>query len=142
MSERKYRENRTIASIHEWHGRNFTLLEHLRSTRCVSEDPIIARCHSVLEFYIDHGVMILNAEALRDLLAIDESGASTETTAVTKTSVNTASHLLDLILTNATLEELLIGFHNNQYIMICHAATELLHVSILVKLLFSRHFSY
>lgn len=74
--------------------------------------------------------MILNAEALRDLLAIDQSGASAETTEVAKASVNTASHLLDLILTNSTLEELLIGFHNNQYIMICHAATEILHVSL------------
>lgn len=129
MSERKYREDKTIASIYEWHGRNFALLEQLRNTRCVSDDPVIARCHSVLEFYIDHGVMILNAEALRDLLAIDQNGACSETTEVTKTSVNTASHLLDLTLTNTKLEELLIGFHNNQYIMICHAATEILHVS-------------
>lgn len=128
LAQRRRGDNKTLASIFEWHAHYFALLEQTRNERCTSDGLPSAKSLPVLAFYIDHGIMMLNAEALRDLLACDECATSVELTAVSKMSVDVASRLLDLMLTDDTMRELLIGFHNNQYIMICHAATEILHV--------------
>lgn len=72
--------------------------------------------------------MMLNAEALRNLLSVDEGATSRETRLVSQNSIEIACHLLDLAFSPEGLGPFLVGFQNNQFIMICHAATEILQV--------------
>lgn len=103
----------------------------MRRIRCEPDTLPSARSLPALAFYVDHSILILNAEAIRDLVALEESNTpmSVELATISKRSVDVASRLLDSLLNDEFLLELFIGFHNNQYIMICHAATEILHVS-------------
>lgn len=78
---------------------------------------------------MDHSLLVLSAQALRDIAAINEPTTSTATLTISRRTLEVATRSLDLVLTDRTMCELLLGFHNNQYIMICHSATEILRVS-------------
>lgn len=137
LAQRKRGLNKTLARIFEWHQHYFELLNQTRNMRCAPDELPSSKSLPVLAFYIDHGIMMLNAEALRNLLSIDECATSSETKSVYKMSVDVASRLLDLAFANDGLGQLLIGFQNNQFIMICHAATEILQVRLLFSFLAS-----
>lgn len=79
---------------------------------------------------MDHNLLVLNAQALRDLSAIDDSVRSAEFSTITHRTVAVANRVLDLVLLDKTFREMALGFHNNQFIMICHASTEIIHVSL------------
>lgn len=82
-----------------------------------------------MAFYIDHGIMVLNAEAARSLLALADGATTTDFNTVSHISVKVASRLLSLAFDAENgLGQYLIGFQNNQLIMICHAATDILQV--------------
>ena len=79
---------------------------------------------------MDHSLLVLNAQALKDMTAADDSVVSTAVLTVVRTTIQVASRALDLVLADRTMTELLLGFQNNQYIMICHAITEILRVRL------------
>lgn len=124
MEQRKRVEN-TLAAVEQWHTQTYRVLEQTRNTRCAPSPscPYL----SVLAFYMDHSIMVLNAQALRDMSAIDLMGTSPELLHLSALNVDIASRLLDTMLNDPMLLELMVGFHNNQFIMVCHAATEILY---------------
>jgi hypothetical protein len=128
LAQRKRERHKTMARIFEWHQHFFELLKQIRTVRCAPDELPSSKALPILAFYIDHGIMVLNAEALRNLLSIDECATSSEVKSVSHNSVDIACDLLDLAFSNDSLGQLLVGFQNNQFIMICHAATEILHV--------------
>lgn len=77
---------------------------------------------------MDHCILVLNAQALRDIAATEGSVSSEALLTIEKKSVQVASRILNLLATDRTMIELALGFQNNQYLMICHAMTELLRV--------------
>lgn len=82
-----------------------------------------------MAFYIDHGIMVLNAEAARSLLALADGATTADFNTVSQISVKVASRLLKLTFDSENgLGQYLIGLQNNQLIMICHAATDILQV--------------
>lgn len=83
---------------------------------------------SVLAFYMDHSIMVFNAQALRDLMAIDDAGTSEELKSVCRKAFEVAKRTLDLVLSDPVMQELRLGWHNNQFIMVAHAMTEVIHV--------------
>ncbi|OAA64279.1 fungal transcriptional regulatory protein [Niveomyces insectorum RCEF 264] len=137
--ERRKRVNNTLAAIAQWHAQAYRVLEQTRNARCTPAAAASAaaaaadstlpstRYLSVLAFYMDHSIMVLNAQALRDLIAIDDTGTSAELLHLSAENVAVASRLLDTMLHDPVLLELMVGFHNNQFIMVCHAATEILY---------------
>lgn len=125
--EQRNRIDRTAPAILHWHTHAFEALESSRSSRCTPSDPLSATFHSVLAFYMDHNLLVLNAQALRDLSAIDDSARSAEFSTITHRTVAVANRVLDLVLLDKTFREMALGFHNNQFIMICHASTEIIH---------------
>ncbi|CAH0025389.1 unnamed protein product [Clonostachys rhizophaga] len=125
--EQRNRIDRTAPAILHWHTHAFEALESSRSSRCTPSDPLSATFHSVLAFYMDHNLLVLNAQALRDLSAIDDSVRSAEFSTITHRTVAVANRVLDLVLLDKTFREMALGFHNNQFIMICHASTEVIH---------------
>lgn len=77
---------------------------------------------------MDHSILVLSAQALRDMTALDEAMSSSELSAVSQKTFDVASRVLDLVLSDPVFRELMFGFHNNMYIMICHAVAEILQV--------------
>lgn len=142
MEQRKRVDN-TLQAIEEWHGHTYRILDQARNNRCgpqnnVPQSPVSATADSpqqppgsyylpVLAFYMDHSIMVLNAQALRDMIAIDQTGSSPELLHLSALNVDIASRLLDTMLHDEILLELQVGYHNNQFIMVCHAATEILY---------------
>ncbi|EPE02558.1 fungal transcriptional regulatory protein [Ophiostoma piceae UAMH 11346] len=143
MEQRKRVDN-TLQAIEEWHGHTYRILDQTRNNRCgpqnnVPQSPASSSAEPstsqppggyylpVLAFYMDHSIMVLNAQALRDMIAIDQTGSSPELLHLSALNVDIASRLLDTMLHNEVLLELQVGYHNNQLIMVCHAATEILY---------------
>ena len=80
---------------------------------------------------MDHSILVLNAQAIRDIdaaVAIDNS-ASEALLNIERKSIEVASRALHSLVADKTMVELALGFQNNQYLMICHAMTEILRVS-------------
>ncbi|RYP57591.1 hypothetical protein DL769_009394 [Monosporascus sp. CRB-8-3] len=122
--EHQKRTERTLSSIFDWYSQSFEALDQLRSTRCASDGVPTAAFLPVLAFYMDHSIMVLNAQALRALTIIDADAASSESLTVSKKTLSVASRVLDLVLSDPVFRELMFGFHNHIFIMICHAVTE------------------
>lgn len=127
--EQRKSADKTSASILYWHSQAFAAFNRLRTARCAADDLPSAAMLPVLAFYIDHSILVLNSQALRDLMTIDNTITSTELLTISKKTIDVASRLLGLFLFDQVLQELMLGFHNNQFIMICHAVTEILYVS-------------
>ncbi|KAH6962039.1 hypothetical protein BKA56DRAFT_598235 [Ilyonectria sp. MPI-CAGE-AT-0026] len=124
--EQQKRTERTLKSILDWHSHAFGTLDRIRTARCASDGFASAEFLPVLAFYMDHSILVLSAQALRDMTALDETMTSSELSAVSQKAFNVASRVLDLVLSDPVFRELMFGFHNNMYIMICHAVTEIL----------------
>ncbi|KAF4969083.1 hypothetical protein FSARC_3606 [Fusarium sarcochroum] len=124
--EKRRQIQSTPKAILEWHKEAYDTLTRIRNDRCAPDDLPSARCLPILAFYMDHSLLVLNAQALKDMTAADDSIVSTAVLAVVRKTIEVASRALDLVLTDRTMTELLLGFQNNQYIMICHAITEIL----------------
>lgn len=106
------------------------MLTQTRNARCTPDDLPSSEYLPILAFYMDHSLLVLNAQALRDITAVNEPTTSTATLTISRRTLEVATRTLDLVLTDRTMSELLLGFQNNQYIMICHAATEILRVGL------------
>lgn len=106
------------------------MLTQTRYSRCVPDDLPSSKYLPILSFYMDHSLLVLSAQALRDIAAVNEPPTSTATLTISRRTLEVATRSLNLVLTDQTICELLLGFHNNQYIMICHSATEILRVSL------------
>ena len=116
------------ASVMSWHADAFAALDRLHSTRHPPDGLPSASLFPVLGFYQDHSILILNAQASRDLIVMQNKTVSSELLRISKMTVLVANRMLDLILNDSAINDLRFGFHNNMFIMICHAATEILHV--------------
>ncbi|KAK7737997.1 hypothetical protein SLS63_002330 [Diaporthe eres] len=128
--ERRRRIESTSASIPNWHLETYGMLTQTRNARCTPDDLPSSEYLPILAFYMDHSLLVLNAQALRDITAVNEPTTSTATLTISRRTLEVATRTLDLVLTDRTMSELLLGFQNNQYIMICHAATEILRVGL------------
>lgn len=78
---------------------------------------------------MDHSIMVLNAQAIRELKNIDEEVRCEEYLTVSRRAFDVARRALDLALSDSAMRKLKLGWHNNQFIMVAHAMTEILHVS-------------
>lgn len=115
----------------EWHKESYDALTQLRNERCIKDDSPSAQLLPVLAFYMDHSILVLNAQALRDLAAAEDNTSSSSSEAlldIERKSIEVASRVLDLLSLDKTIIELALGFQNNQYLMICHVMTEVLRV--------------
>lgn len=66
---------------------------------------------------------------MRDITNIDISATSTAMLIMSSRTVEVATRALDLLLSDSGMSDLQMGFHNNLYIMICHAISEIMRVS-------------
>lgn len=62
-------------------------------------------------------------------MALDDEGNSEELKTVCRKAFDVANRTLDLVLSDPAMQELRLGWHNNQFIMVAHAMTEVIHVS-------------
>ncbi|KAJ4018319.1 hypothetical protein NW752_005434 [Fusarium irregulare] len=128
VDKRKPNSTPTPSSIFEWHKEAYDNLTRLRNERCTPDESPSAKSLPILAFYMDHSILILNAQALRDIdaaIAIDNS-ASEALLNIEKKSIEVACRALHSLVVDKTMIELALGFQNNQYLMICHAMTEIL----------------
>ncbi|KAM0499372.1 hypothetical protein ACHAP8_005520 [Fusarium lateritium] len=127
--DKRKQANSTMSSIVEWHNESYDALTRLRNDRCIQDDSPSGKLLPVLAFYMDHSILVLNAQALRDITAADDkfSPSSSEILLnIERKSIEVASRVLDLLASDKTIIELALGFQNNQYLMICHVMTEVL----------------
>ncbi|KAF4806827.1 Protein priB [Colletotrichum siamense] len=118
---------KTPEAVLSWHSKAFEALESTRNKACSTDDPRIANSLPILAFYMDHSIMVLNAQAMRDLKNIDEEVRCAEFLTVSRRAFDVARRALELALSDSTMRELRLGWHNNQFIMVAHAMTEILH---------------
>ncbi|OBS28287.1 hypothetical protein FPOA_02228 [Fusarium poae] len=127
--DKRKQANSTTSSIVEWHNESYDALTRLRNDRCIPDDSPSGKLLPVLAFYMDHSILVLNAQALRDITAADDNSSPSSSVAllnIERKSIEVASRVLDLLTSDKTIIELALGFQNNQYLMICHVMTEVL----------------
>ncbi|KAF5653619.1 hypothetical protein F25303_2163 [Fusarium sp. NRRL 25303] len=115
----------TPASILEWHKEAYERLTRVRNERCQTDDLPSSRYLPILAFYMDHSILVFNAQALRDLTASD-SATTSALLIIQRKSIEVAGRIFDHLVTDKTMNDVSVGFQNNQFIMICHAMTEVL----------------
>ncbi|KAH6623973.1 hypothetical protein F5144DRAFT_377177 [Chaetomium tenue] len=114
----------TQLSASSWHTRWLETLEHVRGVRCAPDASPSSAYLPLLAFYMDHGILVLNAQARRELETLNAAATSPQSRAVYSKAAKVATRTLDIVLTDPVLTDLGLGFHNNQFIMICHAVAE------------------
>ncbi|KAL0935694.1 prib protein [Colletotrichum truncatum] len=124
--KRLERLRRTVECVVVWHSQALDTLERTRNIRCYPDGPQSAPNFPILAFYIDHSIMVLNTQALRELAATEEAEKSTELEKLSRKAFDVAMRLLDLAHTNPLIRELKFGWQNNQFIMVAHAMTEII----------------
>jgi hypothetical protein len=123
---------KTRELIEDWQTRGFNALQALREQRCSpnrsrDESPS-AEYLPILAYYMDHSILVLNANALRDFVATNAIQCLAHPCKIARQTVDVACRSLNLILTDPILLKHMYGTHNNQFIMICHASSEILFV--------------
>lgn len=83
----------------------------------------------ILSFHGNHTLLVIVAQTLQDLKNINADMATDVCIVIAKKIFSVSEAVLDVLLGNTMIEELMIGLHNNQLIMICHVITELINVS-------------
>lgn len=131
--EERQNMTKTRDLVEDWQARGFAALEALREQRCSSngskEDSGSAEYLPILAYYMDHSILVLNANALRDFVATNSIECLANPCKISRQTVDVACRSLTLILTDPVLLKHMYGTHNNQLIMICHASSEILFVS-------------
>lgn len=129
LLEQRERTEKTRDNLTTWQSEGFYRLNQLREKRCMPDDSPSAEYLPILHFYMDHSILVFNANALRDFLSINAMDMLTEPCNVSRQTVDVACRSLDLALNDPMLLTHMFGYHNNQFIMVCHAASEILFVS-------------
>ncbi|KAG9832642.1 hypothetical protein KCU94_g12129, partial [Aureobasidium melanogenum] len=128
--EERQRMTKTRELIEDWQARGFEALQALREKRCTPEasqdDSASAEYLPILAYYMDHSILVLNANALRDFVATNAMQCLANPCKISRQTVDVACRSLTLILSDPTLLRHMYGTHNNQLIMICHASSEIL----------------
>ncbi|OAL22728.1 hypothetical protein AYO20_11127 [Fonsecaea nubica] len=124
--EDRQRSKNDVTFISNWHLRALRTLEQARDSRCSHDGDPSSKYLPILAFYMDHSILILNAQAAAALRGLDQGTTSPELRSVLQTSVNVASHLMDIVLSEQIMFDLKLGSHNNLFIIVCHAATEII----------------
>lgn len=127
MDQRK-RVKDTLSAVSQWHAQAYSTLDKTRNARCTPDDSPSSLYLPLLSFYLDHSIMVLNAQGLRDLMAIDQTGGSAELLDMSAKNFTVASRLLQTTLHDDLLLDLKVGIHNNQLIIVSHAVTEVIYV--------------
>lgn len=114
-----------------WQNENFAAVSHLRISRCSYADasaPPDCPANSILSFYLDYSLVLVNSYALRDLIGLGMVEDLTELTAIYQRSLEVIDRMMDLILFDSSICKLMIGIVNPQLVMLCHIATEVIQV--------------
>lgn len=127
LEERRHLGN-SKAAILDWQRRAFMALQHLRDARGESEQPVSLTYLSVLAFYIDHTILVVNTYASRDLLGYADHATCPDCLSVFHQTLIVAMRLIDLLLFDQLLLSISRGFHNMQLVMISHAAIEIFNI--------------
>ncbi|KAL1847809.1 hypothetical protein VTK73DRAFT_10263 [Phialemonium thermophilum] len=129
MLEQGKQFSHTLESITKWHSEALETFEQFYNSRCSVEDRTVPSAISVppLAFYTSHSIMVLNAQAMRDLVAIGVLTTCQPFLEIARKTVQVATRLLDHFLFDRVFLDRHRGLQNNQFIMICHAITEILH---------------
>ncbi|CAD0106031.1 unnamed protein product [Aureobasidium uvarum] len=130
LEEREHMK-KTRVLIEDWQERGFNALQALREKRCSSIDSEEEAAPSavylpILAYYMDHSILVLNANALRDFVATNAIESLKNPCKISRQTVDVACRSLNLILSDPVLLKHMYGTHNNQLIMICHASSEIL----------------
>lgn len=127
--EARQMTSRTKPSVLHWRRETFDAVSKVRSTRCsLSEPSSIRAISSILSFYLDYSLVLINSYALRDLIGLGIVDDLAELTGIYQQSIEVISRMMDLILFDSIMPQLMIGVINPQLVMLCHVATEVIQV--------------
>lgn len=119
---------KTPEYIVQWQLRAFEGVSAIRDARCKLDTLQSSAYLSVLALYLDCCLMLINAHALRDLIACNMIETSTSSVRICEQTVEVGLRLMSLILFDDLLQTLRTGTHNTLCVMICHAAAEMTRV--------------
>ncbi|KAF4342834.1 fungal transcriptional regulatory [Fusarium beomiforme] len=114
------------SQILEWHKEAYDHLNRIRNERCQPDNLPSSRCLPILAFYMDHSILVFNAQALRDLAISKDPSAPAALLTIQRKSIEVAGRIFDHLLADKTMNDVSVGFQNNQFLMICHAMSEIL----------------
>jgi hypothetical protein len=128
---------RSKTSILQWQSDNFNAVHRLRNSRCShvgystsSTSPV----SSVLSFYLDYSMVLVNSYALRDLVELGIADDLAELTTIYERSIEVVDRMMDSILFDPAMSKLTIGMINPQLVMLCHVATEVIQVCLVSRM--------
>lgn len=127
--EERQQMTKTRELIEDWQARGFEALQTLREKRCIPDTSASSEYLPILAHYMDHSILVLNANALRDFVATNAMQCLANPCKISRQTVDVACRSLTLILSDPVLLKHMYGTHNNMLIMICHALSEILFVS-------------
>jgi hypothetical protein len=88
---------------------------------------------SVLSFYLDYSMVLVNSYALRDLVELGISDDLAELTTIYERSIEVVDRMMDSMLFDPAMSKLTIGMINPQLVMLCHVATEVIQVFLVSR---------
>ncbi|KAH0347629.1 hypothetical protein KCU81_g3372, partial [Aureobasidium melanogenum] len=124
--EERQQMTKTRELIEDWQARGFEALQTLREKRCIPDTSASSEYLPILAHYMDHSILVLNANALRDFVATNAMQCLANPCKISRQTVDVACRSLTLILSDPVLLKHMYGTHNNMLIMICHALSEIL----------------
>ena len=129
--EARQTSTRTKTSILMWQNDNFAAVSNLRISRCSYIDasaPPMCPANSIMTFYLDYSLVLVNSYALRDLIGLGMVDDLTDLTTIYQRSLEVIDRMMDLILFDPEICKLMIGIINPQLLMLCHIVTEVIQV--------------
>lgn len=131
--EERQMTSRTKPSVLQWRRETFDAVSQLRDIRCsLAGSSTTVSIGSILSFYLDYSLVLINSYALRDLIGLGIVDDLAELTGIYQQSIEVISRMMDLILFDSVMSQLMIGFINPQLVMLCHVATEVIQVSAIM----------
>ncbi|KAJ5087726.1 hypothetical protein N7456_011342 [Penicillium angulare] len=121
------RKDKAPSCILKWYSQALIDMEQVLSLRCAPDEKPSSLYLPILAFYIDHSALILGAQALRELATLESADTTDEVITISRKNANVASRLLDHVIYDRVFQDCKVGYHNNQFLMMCHASTEILN---------------
>ncbi|KAL2688935.1 hypothetical protein Neosp_002985 [[Neocosmospora] mangrovei] len=127
--ERLSRLEKTATSIEKWNEAAVARIESVRRSKCTPDTGIRSGSSSmpILAFHIDHGILLIRTNTYREYLKLNVPRHDIDDTL--QQIYHVGCKIMRLFVQDPSLVALSSGRHNMQFVMISHAATEVIRCS-------------
>ncbi|VUC29131.1 unnamed protein product [Clonostachys rosea] len=128
--ERLFSMQKTLSSITEWDRSASSRLEELKGTSYSRQDgtQLESMFAAVFTFEVTHGLLLIRNNTYKHLVKLN--APQDKINNVLHDIFNISCEIIRLFVHDPRLSSLASGYHNTPFVMISHAATEIIRVSV------------